>query len=166
MRAATEGNLPPVMPQGNPVEVLGREVRQESSGQLMLESSPSCQRRPPCKSNRETSDEAADAAAVTYLLTYLLADMKKREEEIVHARDAPGLQKSPPEQGGGYRRFTPPSTLLTAKGLRVLGVGWRGIFSLPEVGHVLYGVLMPFEPLSFGLYWSTFTTTRTSCCPR
>ena len=28
MRAATEGSLPPVMPQGNLVEVLGREVRQ------------------------------------------------------------------------------------------------------------------------------------------
>ena len=31
MRAATEGSLPPVMPQGNLVEVLGREVRQGSS---------------------------------------------------------------------------------------------------------------------------------------
>ena len=27
----------------------------------------------------------------------------------------------------GYRIFTPPSTSLTAKGLRVFGVGWRGI---------------------------------------
>ena len=44
-------------------------------------------------------------------------------KEDVHARRAPRLQKSPPEQGGGYRRFTPPSTSLTAKGLRVLGVG-------------------------------------------
>ena len=51
----------------------------------------------------------------------------KECEENVHARRDPRLQKSPPEQGGGYRRFTPPSTSLTAKGLRVLGVGWRGI---------------------------------------
>ena len=69
MRAATEGNLPSVMPQGNLVEVLGREVRQGSPGELMVESSPSRQRRPPCTTNKEMSDEAADAAALTYLLT-------------------------------------------------------------------------------------------------
>ena len=74
MRAATEGSLPPVMPQGNLVEVLGREVRQGSAGKLMVESSPSRQRRPPCKTNKEKSDEAADAAALTYLLTYCLQD--------------------------------------------------------------------------------------------
>ena len=44
MRAATEGNLPPVMPQGSLVEVLGCEVRQGSPGELMLERSPSRQR--------------------------------------------------------------------------------------------------------------------------
>ena len=71
MRAATEGNLPPVMPQGNLVEVLGCEVRQGLSGELMVESSPCRQRRPPCKTNKEMSDEAADAAALTYLLVYL-----------------------------------------------------------------------------------------------
>ena len=41
----------------------------------MVESSPSRQRRPPCKTNKENSDEAVDAAALTYLLnllTYLL----------------------------------------------------------------------------------------------
>ena len=70
MRAATEGSLPPVMPKGNLVEVLGREVRQGSPGELMVESSPSRQRRPPCKTNKEKSDEAAEAAALTYLLTY------------------------------------------------------------------------------------------------
>ena len=48
MRAATEGSLPPVIPQGNLVEVLGREVRQGWPGDLMVENSPSCQRRPPC----------------------------------------------------------------------------------------------------------------------
>ena len=69
MRAATEGNLPPVMPQGNLVEVLGREVREGSPGELMVESSPSHQRRPPCKTNKGMSDEAADAATLTYLLT-------------------------------------------------------------------------------------------------
>ena len=68
MRAATEGSLLPVMPQGNLVEVLGREVRQGSPGELMVESTPSRQRRPPCKTNKEMSDEAADAAALTYLL--------------------------------------------------------------------------------------------------
>ena len=69
MRAATEGHLPPVMPQGNLVEVLGREVRKGSPGELMVESSPSRQRRPPCKTSKEMSDEATDAAALTYLLT-------------------------------------------------------------------------------------------------
>ena len=69
MRAATEGSLPPVMPQGNLVEVLGREVRQGSPGELMVERTPSRQRPPPCKTNKETSDEAADTAALTYLLT-------------------------------------------------------------------------------------------------
>ena len=63
------------MPQGNLVEVLGREVRKGSPGELMVESSPSRQRRPPCKTSKEMSDEAADAAGLTYLpylLTYLL----------------------------------------------------------------------------------------------
>ena len=69
MRATTEGSLPPVMPQGNLVEVLGREVRLGSPGELMVESTPSRQRQPPCKTNKEMSDEAADAAALTYLLT-------------------------------------------------------------------------------------------------
>ena len=66
MRAATEGSLSPVMPQGNLVEVLGREVRQGSPGELMVESTPSRQRRPTCKTNKEESDEAADAADLTY----------------------------------------------------------------------------------------------------
>ena len=69
MRAATEGSLPPVMPQGNLVEVLGREVRQGAPGEQMVKSSPSRQRRPPCKTNKEMSDEAGNAAALTYLLT-------------------------------------------------------------------------------------------------
>ena len=71
MRAATEGHLPPVITQGNLVEVLGREVRQGSPGELVVENSPSRQRRAPCKTSKEMSDEAADAAALTYLLTYL-----------------------------------------------------------------------------------------------
>ena len=69
MRTATEGNPPPVMPQANLVEVLGREVRQGLPGELMVESSPSRQRWPSCKTSKEMSDEAADTAA---LLTYLL----------------------------------------------------------------------------------------------
>ena len=66
MRAATEVNLPPVMPRGNLVEVLGCEVRQGSPGELMVESSLSRQRRPPCKTNKGMSDEAADAAALIF----------------------------------------------------------------------------------------------------
>ena len=73
MRTATEGHLPPVMPQGDLVEVFGREVRKGSPGELMVKSSPSRQRRPPCKTSKEMSDEAADAAALTYLLTYMVA---------------------------------------------------------------------------------------------
>ena len=76
MRAATEGSLPPVIPQGNLVEVLGREVRQGSPGELMVESTPSRQRRPPCKSNKEMSDEAAEAAALTYLLTWAMCVLR------------------------------------------------------------------------------------------
>ena len=69
MGAATEGNPPPVMPQGNLVEFLGHEVRQGLPGELMVESSPSRQRRSPCKTNKGMSDEASDATALTYLLT-------------------------------------------------------------------------------------------------
>ena len=39
----------------------------------MVESSQSRQRRPPCKTSKEMSDEAADAVALTYL-TYLLLE--------------------------------------------------------------------------------------------
>ena len=70
MRVANEEHLPPVMPQGNLVDVLGREVRKGSPGELMVQSSPSRQRRPQCKTRKEMSDKAADAAALTYLLTY------------------------------------------------------------------------------------------------
>ena len=38
----------------------------------MVESSPSRQRRPPGKTNKGMSDEAADAAALSYPATYLL----------------------------------------------------------------------------------------------
>ena len=76
MRAATEGNLPPVMPQGNLVEVLGCEVRKGSPGELMVDTSPSHQRRPPCKTSKEMSDKAADVAALTYLLTYSFFHMR------------------------------------------------------------------------------------------
>ena len=70
MRAATQGSLPPVMPQGNLVEFMGREVSQGSPGELMVESCPSRQRRPQCKTSKEMSDEAADAVALTYLVTH------------------------------------------------------------------------------------------------
>ena len=54
MKAATEGSLSPVMPEGNLVEVLGRQVRQGSPVECMTESSPFRQRRPPCKTNKES----------------------------------------------------------------------------------------------------------------
>ena len=68
------------MPAGNLVEVPGREVRQGSPGELMVQSSPSGQRRPPCKTNKEMSDEAADAAALTYLLTYCFGPLEARSD--------------------------------------------------------------------------------------
>ena len=37
----------------------------------MVEDFPSRQRRPPDKTNKGKSDEAADAGALTYLVTYL-----------------------------------------------------------------------------------------------
>ena len=86
MRAATEGHLPPVMPQGNLVEVLGREVRKGSPGELMVESSPSRQRRPPCKTSKEMLDEAADAAALTYLLTPVPHARRLRPVEVHRLR--------------------------------------------------------------------------------
>ena len=85
MRAATEGHLPPVIPQGNLVEVLGREVRKGSPGQLMVESSPSRQRRPPCKTRKEMSDEAADAAALPYLLTSTSGHSQTRHSCLLDA---------------------------------------------------------------------------------
>ena len=57
------------MPGGNLVVVVGREVRQGSPGELMVEGSPSRLGQPPCKTNKGMSDDAADAAALTYLLT-------------------------------------------------------------------------------------------------
>ena len=56
----------------------------------MVESTPSRQRRPPCKTNKEESDEAADAAALTYLLTYWVIRAYTR----VHKR-LPRLPRSP-----------------------------------------------------------------------
>ena len=82
MRAATEGHLQPVMPQGNLVEFLDREVRRGSPGELMVESSPSRQRRPSCKTSKAMSDEAADAAALSYLPTYLLLPLVDRSTPL------------------------------------------------------------------------------------
>ena len=69
MRAATDGGLPPVMPQGNLVEVLGREVRQGSPGELMVESTPSRQRRHHVKQTRRCQMRLRTRPP---LLTYLL----------------------------------------------------------------------------------------------
>ena len=69
MRAGTEGSLPLVMPQGNLVEVVGREVRQESPGELMVESSPSghhVKQTRRCQMRLRTRPPS-----LTYLLTYL-----------------------------------------------------------------------------------------------
>ena len=93
MRAATEGSLPSVMPQGNLVQDLGREVRQGSPGELMVESTPSRQRRPPCKTNKEESDEAADTAALTYLLTYLPYDRPTGHNDLLRTPGPPGERK-------------------------------------------------------------------------
>ena len=73
-RAATEGNLPPVMPQGNLVEVLGREVRQGSPGELLVESSPSRQRNHLKQKRRCQMRLRTRPPLLTYLLTYLLMD--------------------------------------------------------------------------------------------
>ena len=43
----------------------------------MVESSPCCQRRPPCKTIKGMSDDAADAAALTYLLTLMSVPRKE-----------------------------------------------------------------------------------------
>ena len=78
MKQATDGN---VMPEGELVEVLGCEVRQGSPGELMVERSPSRQSRPPCKTNKEMSDEAADAAALTYLLTSVEGQIRRLQDD-------------------------------------------------------------------------------------
>ena len=72
MRAATAGNLAPIMPQENLVQVLGHEVRPGLPGEQTVEGSASRQRRPPCKTNKGMSDEAA----FTYLLTYSVLSIK------------------------------------------------------------------------------------------
>ena len=66
MRAATEGSLPPVMPQGNLVEVLGREMREGSPGELMVESTPSRQ-------SKQTRRSQMRLRTRPPLLTYLLS---------------------------------------------------------------------------------------------
>ena len=93
------------MPQGNLVEVLGREVRQGSPGELMVEGSPSRQRRPPCETNNEMSDEAATRPP---LLTYLLFTIAQSGQGAVEhlpmhygSTDGPHIHKwvscSPPK---------------------------------------------------------------------
>ena len=80
------------MPQGNLVEVLGREVKKGSPAELMVESSPSRQRRPPCKTSKEKSDEAADAAAVTlpYLTNLPQSNISAKWPKIVNLSQAKG----------------------------------------------------------------------------
>ena len=106
MRAATEGHLPLVMPQGNLVEVLGREVRKGSPGELMVESSPSRQRRPPCKTSKEMSDEAADAADLTHLLTYSPGRHHERHRRPMSTSPSPHR----PRRGPRSPRRPYPST--------------------------------------------------------
>ena len=102
MRAATEGNLLPVMPQGNMDGGLGCEVRQGSPGELMVETSLSRQRRSPCKTNKEMSDEATDAAALTYLLTYCAASGQR-------ARPLPLVETGPLHRRGLVPQATAPT---------------------------------------------------------
>ena len=82
MRAATDGSLPPIMPQQNLVEALGRELRQEWPAELMVEGFPSHQRRPACKTDRGMSDEDAGAAVLTYLPTQLEVEHKVYARKI------------------------------------------------------------------------------------
>ena len=51
----------------------------------------------------------------------------------------PGLQRSSPEKGWRYSRLIQRSTSLTAKGLRVLWVGWSGIWPGVAAGLILLG---------------------------
>ena len=130
MRAATEGHLPPVMPEGNLVEVLSREVRKGSPGELMVEISPSRQRRPPCKTSKVMSDEAADAVALTYLLTAM----------------------RPPRPGGwAVLQFGWGTLWCTGPVGRVVGTRARGRFHrAPLVGGGVGGAVPPPLALAFG----------------
>ena len=106
MRAASEANLPPVMPQGNLVEVLGREVGQGLPGELMVEK---------CKTTKGMSDEAADVAALTYLLN------------ASHAQAAPPGRGLPWIPGTTPPHRRPARTSVDLKGG---GVRWRGVQGL------------------------------------
>ena len=59
MRATPEGNLPPVRPRGTWVKISA--VRRDP-GEPMVESSPSHQRRPPCKICRGMREHAVSVA--------------------------------------------------------------------------------------------------------
>ena len=84
MRAATEGNLPPVMPQGNLVEVLGREARQGSPGELMVESSPFPESGHHVKQTRGCQMRLRTRPP---LLTYLLWDLRSGKNRHNYERN-------------------------------------------------------------------------------
>ena len=89
MRAATEGSLPLVMPRGNLVEVLGREVRQGSPGELMVESSPSRQMRHHVKQTRRCQMRLWTRPP---LLTYLLRSFGPTSAKLVDPGATPGRE--------------------------------------------------------------------------
>ena len=61
----------------------------------MAESTPSRQRRPPCKTNKEESDEAADAAALTYLLTPLQSFTQRHQRHETNKTPLSNLRSFP-----------------------------------------------------------------------
>ena len=103
------------MPQGNLVEVLGREVRQGLRGELMVESSPSRQRRPPCKTNKEMSEENVDSHQNNcerrrpYSSTNTLMHQLLRGGMYSHRMLAQSLKNSNHQQG--LRMVTKPKQL-------------------------------------------------------
>ena len=77
----------------------------------MVESTPSRQRRPPCKTTKEESDEAADAAALTYLLTPASTTLARqtRAPQAPHTRQPACACRQPPSPHATVRPQVPPT---------------------------------------------------------
>ena len=79
------------MPGGNLIEVLSREARQGSPGELMVESSPSRQRRHHVKQIRGCQMRLRTQLPILtyYLLTYFIFDLwRKAGSEEMHRESA------------------------------------------------------------------------------